>query len=263
MTDDLRWRDRSSVFVPPARRFDPHGFEVAPIDESSARAFVVAHHYSASYPAARRRMGLYRHGELMGVAVFSHPCSDVVLTSVFPGKATDSVELGRFVLLDEVGFNGETWFLARAFEWLRTEGIRGVVSFSDPMPRKRASGEVVFAGHVGQIYQAHNATYLGQAPPRSIRLLPDGRVVSARALSKIRARERGFEYAVAQIIAAGTAIDVCVPPVREGEDARAWLTEWLPAVSRTVRHPGNHKYAWKLNRRAHLPPSLIYPRLAA
>ena len=34
-----------------------------------AREFVERHHYSRSYPAARRRFGLYRGGELEGVGV--------------------------------------------------------------------------------------------------------------------------------------------------------------------------------------------------
>src|ERR671937_3248818 len=77
------------------------------------------HHYAGSYPAARWRFGLFRRSVLQGVAVFSHPCHDRVLTAVFPGRATDSVELGRFILLDGVPGNGESWFLGRCFAHLR------------------------------------------------------------------------------------------------------------------------------------------------
>ena len=104
-------------------------------DDATAKAFVREHHYSGSYPAARWRFGLFRRGVLQGVAVFSHPCNDRVLTSIFPGPATGSVELGRFVLLDEVPGNGETWFLGRCFARLRREGLAGVVAFSDPCRR--------------------------------------------------------------------------------------------------------------------------------
>ena len=92
-------------------------------------------------PAARFRIGLYRHGDLAGVAVFSHPCSNAVLTNVFQAPLLSTVELGRFLLLDFVGGNGETWFLARAFEILRSRGIVGVVSFSDL--RYRAAKETM------------------------------------------------------------------------------------------------------------------------
>lgn len=255
-----RWRDGDTKFVKPSTCFDPSEFDVGEIPgDKIAKAFVMQHHYSGSYPAARYRFGLYRRGELCGVSVFSHPCRDDVLTNVFPGTATDSVELGRFVLLDDVGFNGETWFLARAFDLLRTEGLRGVVSFSDPMPRKRADGTAVFAGHIGTIYQAFNGTYLGQAPTRTIRLLPDGRTFSARAIQKIRARDQGWEYSIAQLVAAGAT------PIAGGEDNREWLHAQLPTVTRTARHPGNHKYAWALDRRTRrvLPASRAYPKKAA
>lgn len=52
----------------------------------------------------------------------------------------DGVELGRFVLLPEVPFNGETWFLRRAFTALRLEkggpgGVRSIISYADPLER--------------------------------------------------------------------------------------------------------------------------------
>jgi hypothetical protein len=110
--------------------------------DAQAKAFVVRHHYSASYPAARRRYGLFGPAGLEGVAVFSVPCNDRVLTGVFAAPARQMVELGRFVLLDEVGFNAESWMLARCLELLRQDGFRGVVSFCDPVPRTTADGRV-------------------------------------------------------------------------------------------------------------------------
>ena len=41
--------------------------------------------------------------------------------------------------------------------------MQGVVSFSDPSARTTAAGALVFAGHLGTIYAAHNATYVGRA----------------------------------------------------------------------------------------------------
>jgi hypothetical protein len=37
----------------------------------------------------------------------------------------------------------ETWFLARCFEALAGAGIRGVVSFADPVLRRAADGRIV------------------------------------------------------------------------------------------------------------------------
>lgn len=123
-----RWREHRDSYRPAGELIRTAAYDVAPLDELAAKAFVVGHHYSRSYPAARFRFGLYRAGELAGVAVFSHPSNDKVLTGVFPGtRAIESVELGRFVLLDDVPGNGETWFLGQCFAALRREGLCGVV----------------------------------------------------------------------------------------------------------------------------------------
>lgn len=253
-----RWREHRASYRPAGEVINTSQYEVASIaGDAVARGFVEAHHYSATYPAARFRFGLYRGTDLVGVAVFSHPAQDKVLTNVFPGEVLESVELGRFILLDDVPGNGETYFLARCFDGLRRDGIRGVVSFSDPVPRTTAKGVSVFLGHVGTIYQAHNAVYLGRASSRALRLLPDGRVFSARAISKVRARECGSRYAAAQLEEFGAA------PFTDSTDAREWLAEWLPKLTRRLPHAGNFKYAWGLDRttKRSLPASLAYPKM--
>jgi hypothetical protein len=257
---EQRARGRRAFFVDATRRFDPKGFEVAPIERDEvARSFVEAHHYSGAYVAAVRRYGLFaRGGALVGVAVFSVPANDLALKPL-PGSPRESLELGRFVLLDAVGFNGETWFLTRALDGLAREGWVGVVSFSDPEPRTRRDGEVTFAGHVGQIYQARSAVYLGRATPRTLHLFDDGTVFSARTAQKIRARERGWRHAVAQLVAHGA----CAPANDTDVDLRAWLAVELPRVTRSRRHHGNHKYLFPLHRSARraCPASLPYPKL--
>lgn len=252
-----RWRARRAWYRPAGETIATRAYEVAPIlEDGPARAFVLAHHYAASYPAARFRFGLYRAAELVGVAVFSVPVQTRALAPIIDfAAASEAVELGRFVLLDDVPANGETWTIARCFELLRTEGIAGVVSFSDPEPRTTADGRLVFPGHVGTIYQASNATYLGRARRDTLRLLPDGTAFHNRAAAKVRNRERGWRYASALLERHGAP-----PP---GDDPRAWLDEWLPRLTRPMRHGGNHKYAWALARRDRklLPRSLPYPKL--
>jgi hypothetical protein len=259
-----RWRDGRTSFVPPddvCRRGD---LEVAAIpDDRTAREFVLQHHYSHSFPAARFRFGAYRGGVLKGVAVFSVPCSGQVLAKVFPGEQSAYVELGRLVLLDELPFNSESNFVAQCFRLLRRESIEGVLSFSDPMPRTALDGRVILPGHIGTIYKGLSARYLGRATARTLRLLPDGTVFSDRAAQKIRSRERGWVYAVDQLVAAGAPAPILTQTTEAG--LRAWLAEHLPRVTRTLRHPGNHKYAWALSRaiRRHLPESLPYPERRA
>lgn len=253
----LRWRDRAGL-VPRPGAIDPAAHDVAAVpDDRTAAGFVARHHYSGTYPAARFRFGLYRRGVLAGVAVFSHPVNDRVLTATFPGvPASDAAELGRFVLLDEVEANGETWFLGRCFELLRRGGLYGVVSFSDPVPRVALDGRVVTPGHVGVIYQAHNARYLGRGTARTLRLLPDGTVFHDRAAQKVRRREQGWAGAAARLAAFGA--DPVWP------DAAAWLAHWLARLTRPLRHPGNHRYAWVLPRkprRAFMAgPAADYPK---
>lgn len=253
MTLVQRWRRGRDRYRPAGEVINTSAYEVVALPHDAIpRRFVRQHHYSGSWPAARFRFGLYRRDALAGVAVFSHPVNDRVLTSVFPGEAKESVELGRFVLLDDVPGNGETWFLARTFELLRRESLVGVLSFSDPMPRKATDGRVVFRGHLGVIYQAFNGRYLGRGTSRTLRILPDGEVMSDRAIQKIRAKEQGWQYAVELLERAGA-------PSPDG-DLRVWLQTWLPRVTTTVKHPGNHKYGWPLRRFRWDAAALPYPK---
>lgn len=252
-----RWKEKRGRFRP-GESIDPSRYRIAAIDDAVARTFILAHHYSGTYPAARRRFGLFAlaaRDELVGVAVFSHPCSDRVLTRFFR-DARHSLELGRFVLLDDVPNNGESWFLARCFDRLRAEGLTGVVSFSDPVPRDTITGERVFNGHIGCIYQACNAIYTGRTQRRTLSLLPDGRVFSDRCKSKIRNREQGWEYSARILQSFGAD---AVWEHAHGE----WLRHWLAIVTRPLRHGGNHRYIWGLTRavRRMLPRSQAYPKL--
>jgi hypothetical protein len=251
-----RWRNGQESRRPAGEPIQTRLYEVEPIPgDQEAKAFVQKHHYSRSYPAARRRFGLYRQGELQGVAVFSHPMNQRVL-ALFPGDPKESVELGRFVLLDEVPANGESFFLARCFEFLRAEGFLGIVSFSDPTARLNSQGDTVFRGHIGTIYQATNATYLGRGTPRTLRLLPDGTPLNERSLSKIRSQERGHVYAEEILHHHGAQ-------PKGNMDPKEWLHQELPRITRPLTHPGNHRYAWILPKKArkHLPPSLPYPKI--
>ena len=254
-----RWRDRRDSYRPAGEPIATRLYEVAEIEsdgsDTIARTFVERHHYSGSYPAARARFGLYRSGELVGVSVLSQPPSQAALDAALPFGG-NRVELGRLVLLDDVPANGESWFLARCFELARHDGFEALVAHSDPEPRANADGVLVFPGHLGTIYQATNAVYCGRTPARTWRLLPDGTVLSARMLSKLRLRERGWRYGVELLLEHGA------PEQRLGEDWRAWVTRAVHAVSRTYRHRGNHRYVWALQRSARrfLPPAQAYPK---
>jgi hypothetical protein len=111
--------------------------------------------------------------------------------AVFPSLTIrEALTLGRLVLLDSVPGNGESWFLARCFELLRTTGIIAVESCADPEPRTTTSGAIVLRGHVGTIYQATNGHYVGKTNPCTLRLLPDGTCYSNRTSGKRTRRRR-------------------------------------------------------------------------
>jgi hypothetical protein len=255
VTHCQRWRDRRGVYRVAGEPICTRHYEIATIAQDRvASAFVCTHHYSGSYVAARLRVGLYRAGALVGVAVFSQPASQAALDAALPLSSANRVELGRFVLLDDVAANGESWFLARAFRLARAAGFDALVSHADPEPRTSRDGRIVVRGHVGTIYQSTNATYLGRTPARTWRLFDDGTVFSARAWSKLRQRECGYRAIVEKLVARGAA-----PP---SGGWSGWARAAVRAVTRSFRHPGTHRYVWALDKscRARLPAARPYPK---
>ncbi len=84
-------------------------------------------------------------------------------------------------------------------------------------------------GHTGNIYQSFDGLYLGRGTPRTFHLLPDGRVFSDRSAQKIRARERGWRYAAAQLESFGMS------QAPEDGDARLhWLADGLQKFTTRV-----------------------------
>ncbi|MEH0433927.1 hypothetical protein QBB34_48060 [Streptomyces stelliscabiei] len=206
-----RWRERRHSWAHVRDGgFDARRYTVDVIpDEEPAKGFVLAHHYSGSFPSVTVQFGLYDvvDGErrLCGVAVFGVPVSTAVLTKPLPELRpyTESLVCSRFVLLDECPANSESWFLANCLKRLLASGVRGVVSFADPVPRRTASGVLVMPGHVGTIYAATNAVYASRATARTVKLLPDGTVFhsgvragSRRALDDREAASQQVDHGI-------------------------------------------------------------------
>ena len=244
-----RWNGGRASYRPKGEPINPADYEVALMakhERSVAKEFVELHHYAATFPASRANVGLYvrRTAKLVGVASFSQPGNEATL-DVLPAGRDEGIELGRLVLLDSVPANGETWFLRRGFAELARAGVaRSVLSFADPMVRTTVAGVVVMPGHVGTIYQALNGVYTGRGTPRSLHLLADGTVFSEQAWSKLRRKIKGWEYAMRQLVDAGAE------PWNGNEPTRVWALRELHRISRTVRHKGNHRYVWGVDRRA-------------
>jgi hypothetical protein len=246
----MQWRQGRASYRPSQEPIDPDQFSVELIGDGPARAFVTTHHYSRSYPAAVAAYGLFERvaphqQNLVGVAVFSVPMQPKA-ADAYGAKGAPFCELGRFVLLDHVGDNGESWFLRRALKQLGTDkrtpdgrsSYALCLAYSDPVPRTDLKGRVIFSGHYGRIYGASSALYLGRGTARTHWLTPDGTIVSPRALSKLRNEERGARYAYEFLIGHGA------PPIRTGESNADYIRRALSnGRFRKLRHAGNHAYA--------------------
>ncbi|MCX4681408.1 hypothetical protein OG413_40130 [Streptomyces sp. NBC_01433] len=235
-----------------------------PLAVRTAKEFVLRHHYSGSFPSAKKTFGLFNvsdgHPRLSGVAVFGLSVSRVVLERALPDLEANvaALECSRFVLLDECPGNTESWFLARCFDELLVSDVRGVVSFADPVARRTSTGQVIAVGHIGTIYQASNAAYTGRATERTIKLLPDGTILNGRSAQKVRKQEQGHEYVEAKLMSLGA------PAPQAGCAPALWLQDALRAVgARNVRHRGPHRYVFRLgrNQRERDRITLGYPEL--
>jgi hypothetical protein len=256
-----RWTERRASRRPAGEPIVTSEYEVAPsMSAAEARAFVAQHHYARTASSTAHRFPLYRRGALVGVALFGPPASMNAHRAVFPSlDIGEAVTLGRLVLLDEVPGNGESWFITRCFEMLHDRGVVGVESCADPQPRPTAAGALVHRGHLGIVYQATNGRYVGRTNESTLRLLPDGTCWSNRAAGKVARGERGAEAAAAQLVAWGA------DPLRPGEDPVDWLRRWRAALTRPMRHRGNHRYLWCLDKRRRRDvlerhPSHAYPK---
>jgi hypothetical protein len=256
-----RWTERRASRRPAGELIRSSEYDVGAIASATvARAFVVRHHYAASASSTAHRFGLYHRGDLVGVALFGPPPSMAAHRAVFPTLSIrEAVTLGRIVLVDAVPGNGESFFIARCFAALRTRGVVAVESCADPEPRTTALGEVVHRGHVGTIYGATNGHYVGRTNPCTLRVLPNGTCYSNRSAGKLAQGDVGRRYAAAQLERWGAE------PLRDDEDALAWLRRWRGRLTRPLRHRGNHRYLWCLDRRRRrevlAAPALPYPKL--
>jgi hypothetical protein len=258
-----RWLLGRHSYRPAREVIDPRRFEVVEIDERDGEGVRHEAPLLEAVPRGAVPVRLYDRGELVGVAVFSRPFRAEVITNAIPwlDDVDEGVELGRFVLLDSVAANAETWFLARCFAALRGR-VRGVVSFSDPNPRTGLDGLELFPGHIGTIYQASNASYSGTTSPATLRLLPDGTVFSNIASGKIRRGLCGWRSAAAELVRFGAD----APPDITSSEARiAWLERWRSELTRPMRHRGLHRYTFTIDRHASIAygPARAYPKKAA
>jgi hypothetical protein len=221
--------------------------------------FIQQHHYAGNLPNYQPGdtviHGLYSDRDgLVGVALYiSQPGGAYVkglgpasIVNVFPGGISEALELNRFVLKPEVGYNGETWFLSRSRELLQKHGYRGFISFSDPHTRITDEGLVVKPGHYGTIYKGSGLVYLGQGKPDAFWFKPDMTLlIYPTGETKIRHGKRGWANQVQELVNLGASVPSSLRTgVWDGEELNAWLDRWLPRLGRKIQAPGKHKFAF-------------------
>ena len=239
-----RWRDGSSRFVPPDAVFDPSGHGVEEIRREDAARLLAEHHYLSTCPVAVKAYGLYHKSgvspaTLVGCAVFGMPASQATVTVRTGLPADAGLELTRFVAIDSVAFNGESYFIARALKALAAArpSLVAIIAHSDPTPRIDRNGRWSHRGHIGQIYQASNALYLGRARARWMHIAADGAVLPDRLFSKIRRGGIGADGAERRLVGMGA------PERPRYLDRTTWLAQALTCGAFTrALHPGVHAY---------------------
>jgi hypothetical protein len=251
---DQRWASGNEFRLPAGRDLfvadARYTVDIAP--HAMSKAFIVEHHYAHSFPSSVVRVGLWRDRTLVGLANFGNPSNERVIPCWTDLGPRDGLELNRLLLLPEIGYGGESWFIRRALALVRAiKPIRVVLSYADPVERRSVSGQVVCPGHIGTIYQASNALFCGRAAARTVWLAPNGMIVNEKARSKISQQDVGRDYSE-RILA-----DLCGEPRRFGEDPRDYLAR-VRSLFRLLRHEGNLLYALPMDRDTRRALSLRY-----
>lgn len=259
------WTQRWKYGIPTWRHVSEGGFRrdryrVAAIPDALARSFIERHHYLSGWPSTLQRFGLldreslkgefdnFAGAALVGVLVLGCPMNERVLTSAFPHLAPyyESAEISRLALTEDVPSNGESFFTTASLRLAAEQGIRGVVSFSDPVPRFRRTpnGDTIASnGHLGIVYQSCNFRFTGRGTARTLTVLPDGTVLTARSRAKLTGGEPGAAGVEHRLTVLGA------PARAAGQSRGQWLPHALEHLgARRVRHPGNFRYVLPVGR---------------
>jgi hypothetical protein len=248
---EKRWKERREFWRRDDVPFRPEQFGIEVINKDAGEAFAAQHHYECKFPPTKQCLGLYRktgvhQSYLAGIAAFTMPIQGLAIPCYTGYESAEGLDLGRFALLDEVAFNGESWFLSRALDVFKgehlREGLRSVISYADPMVRVNTIiDEVVKRAHLGNIYQALSALYAGRSGKSWIWITPTAYVINRRTIDKIRKEDRGYPSAMEHLIRTFGA-----DPRRPFETPAQWIQRILPMIASRVRHPGNHVYTFGL-----------------
>ena len=196
---------------------------IGPASTADVREFCRRYHYANGEGNAAHSWGLWHGPVLLGVIAFNNGTGPAVRAVFGPEHANRVWHIGRLAMAETAPHNSESRLIAGSLRAVAADypDVWAVLTYA-------ATGQ----GHVGYVYQATNALYLGMTAPDRYFIDQDGRR---------RSPQQGG--------------NVSVPKAR----ARGW----------TVHHePGKHRYLYllgnKRERRERLAilryPVLPYPK---
>lgn len=165
-----------------ARRTD---YTVADVDHRTAAAFVAARHYSkGAAKQSEYRHGLFRDGQLVGVALWMPPLPPAA-KSVAPDDWHSVTALSRLAVDDAEPKNATSLLLGASMRKVGQAGkYRWGLTYADSAQ-----------GHTGAIYRATNWTYVGEVKGHPTWVDADGRHVSVKAtVNRTYAQMRALGY---------------------------------------------------------------------
>lgn len=128
-------------------------YEVKKVERRDCEKFILEIHYAKRWPSISYAFGLFKEGELVGVATYGTPPSSTLRTGVAGKECSHLVlELNRLCLKDNLP-NEASVLVSKSLKLL-PKSI--VVSFADTSQ-----------GHLGVVYQACNFTYHGLSAKRT------------------------------------------------------------------------------------------------
>jgi hypothetical protein len=124
------------------------------IEPKIANSIIENNHYSgSSVKGVKYHIGIFYDGDLMGVAQYGFGIKPKKTAQwVKNTKQDEFLELNRLWLHDNLGFNSESYVIAKSLKMVKkiNPNLKWVISFADGMMNKN-----------GTIYQASNFVYTG------------------------------------------------------------------------------------------------------
>lgn len=132
--------------------------EIVPTTPEHVHSFILKHYLQTEPTAIKKVYGIIHKptNEMIGMAIYGLPMMTATKFLQPEAPHHEVFELKRLFIKDRPGLrNIESYVIARTLKMIKEEfpDVKVVITFADDR-----------AGHLGGIYQATNAIYLGKSP---------------------------------------------------------------------------------------------------